>query len=59
MTTLSYTGTPRYLAYELVNATELVLPTTESDVYAIGCVALEVRSLQLSFMALIWRVFHL
>jgi serine/threonine protein kinase len=43
MTTTTYhTGTERYLAYELVIAGEEAIPTTASDVYAVGCIGLEV-----------------
>jgi serine/threonine protein kinase len=38
---MDYTGTPRYLAYELVT-TERPLPTITSDIYALGCVGLDV-----------------
>lgn len=41
-TTTQHTGTIRYLAHELVDSDESILPTTASDVYALGCVALEV-----------------
>jgi len=44
-TTTAHTGTERYLAPELVTGDELVLPTAASDVYALGCVGLEVRIL--------------
>jgi serine/threonine protein kinase len=44
MTTSSeHTGTPRYLAPELVMSEENVYPTSASDVYALGCLGLEVR----------------
>jgi eukaryotic-like serine/threonine-protein kinase len=39
--TTTYTGTPRYLAYELVK-TERPTPTPASDIYALGCVGLDV-----------------
>ncbi|PVF94188.1 kinase-like protein [Serendipita vermifera] len=39
-TTTSHTGTARYVAPELVESGGFVLPTCESDVYAMGCVAL-------------------
>jgi hypothetical protein len=42
LTTSSHTGTVRYLAYELVECGEL--PTTSSDVHALGCIGLEVSS---------------
>jgi serine/threonine protein kinase len=38
----SIQGTERYLAPELVLSEDIVKPTTHSDVYAIGCVGLEV-----------------
>jgi serine/threonine protein kinase len=41
-TTTAHTGTSRYLAYELVMA-EAGIPTTSSDIYAAGCVGLEVE----------------
>jgi serine/threonine protein kinase len=41
-TTSEHTGTTRYLAPELVASEENVDPTTESDVYALGCLGLEV-----------------
>jgi serine/threonine protein kinase len=40
-TTTVYTGTERYLAPELLTA-DVAVPTTESDVYALGCIGLEV-----------------
>jgi serine/threonine protein kinase len=40
LTTTSHTGTARYLAYELVEYGEM--PTTASDVHALGCIGLEV-----------------
>jgi serine/threonine protein kinase len=43
MTTSEHTGTPRYLAPELVMSEENVYPTTASDVYTLGCLGLEVR----------------
>jgi serine/threonine protein kinase len=39
--TTTYTGTPRYLAYELVK-TEQPFPTAATDMYALGCVGLDV-----------------
>lgn len=41
-TTTHHTGTERYLAYELVAAGEEAIPTTASDIYAVGCIGLEV-----------------
>jgi len=41
-TTSEHTGTTRYLAPELVASEENVLPTMASDVYALGCLGLEV-----------------
>jgi serine/threonine protein kinase len=41
-TTTEHTGTERYLAPELVTS-NLPRPTTHSDVYALGCLCLEVR----------------
>jgi serine/threonine protein kinase len=42
MTTTEHTGTERYLAPELVMGEETAYPTTASDVYALGCLGLEV-----------------
>ena len=39
-TTIPHTGTERYLAYELVMASEVV-PTTATDIYAMGCIGVE------------------
>jgi serine/threonine protein kinase len=44
-TTSDHTGTTRYLAPELVMSEESVPPTLSSDVYALGSLGLEVRSL--------------
>lgn len=41
-TTTAYTGTTRYLAYELVDYDDKAIPTTDTDVYALGCLGLEV-----------------
>jgi serine/threonine protein kinase len=41
-TTTTHMGTLRYLAYELVNAEGHVTVTTEGDMYALACLALEV-----------------
>jgi hypothetical protein len=41
-TTTAHTGTARYLAYELIESDEEPLPTTASDVHALGCVGMEV-----------------
>jgi len=41
-TTSEHTGTERYLAPELVISEENVKPTMASDVYALGCLGLEV-----------------
>jgi len=40
-TTTAHTGTARYLAYELIESDEEPLPTTASDVHALGCVGME------------------
>lgn len=48
-TTSAYTGTERYLAYELVTAQEDAIPTTETDIYATGCIGLEVLFLQIPY----------
>jgi serine/threonine protein kinase len=45
-TTTAHVGTERYLAPELVSGEDLEYPTTASDIYAVGCLGLEV-----SFMA--------
>jgi serine/threonine protein kinase len=42
-TTTAHTGTERYLAPELVNGDDLEYPTAASDIYAMGCLGLEVR----------------
>jgi serine/threonine protein kinase len=42
MTTTEHTGTERYLAPELVVDEEDIYPTAASDVYALGCLGLEV-----------------
>jgi serine/threonine protein kinase len=44
-TTTAHTGTERYLAPELVNGDDLEYPTPASDIYALGCLGLEVRFL--------------
>ena len=45
-TASSHTGTTRYLSYELVSVTpDDPKPTTESDVYALACIGLQVRTL--------------
>jgi serine/threonine protein kinase len=41
-TSAAHSGSERYLAPELVNGDDLVYPTTASDVYAAGCIGLEV-----------------
>jgi len=41
-TTTAHTGTTRYLAYELARD-EDALPTTATDIYALGCVGLKVN----------------
>jgi serine/threonine protein kinase len=43
-TTTDHTGTDRYLAPEFVTSAEQVLPTTASDVYALGCLGLKVST---------------
>jgi serine/threonine protein kinase len=48
-TTSEHTGTTRYLARELVASEETVYPTTASDVYALGCLGLEVSGTIYSF----------
>jgi len=42
-TTTEHTGTVRYLAYELVKCNNKATPTKATDMYALGCLALEVR----------------
>jgi serine/threonine protein kinase len=41
-TTTAHTGTTRYLAYELVQNMGVAKPTTASDIYALGCIGMEV-----------------
>jgi serine/threonine protein kinase len=41
-TTSEHTGTARYLARELVASDNSVYPTLASDVYAVGCLGLDV-----------------
>ena len=41
-TTTAHAGTMRYLAYELAVAGDDACPTTASDIYAVGCIGLEV-----------------
>ncbi|KAG8833190.1 hypothetical protein FRC17_011189 [Serendipita sp. 399] len=41
-TTTAHTGTERYLAYELVASNDIVMPTVESDIHALGCIGLDV-----------------
>jgi serine/threonine protein kinase len=49
MTTSSaYHGTVRYLAFEMVKDGEL--PSTASDIYALGCVGFGVRVYRISFI---------
>jgi serine/threonine protein kinase len=43
-TTSQHTGTDRYLAYELVRDGDTVIPTAFSDIFALGCIGLEVSS---------------
>ena len=43
-TTTAHTGTARYLSLELVETEEGTTPTTASDIWALGCVGMEVRS---------------
>jgi serine/threonine protein kinase len=40
----SHNGTPRYLSYELVSANneDDPKPTTESDIYALACIGMQV-----------------
>jgi hypothetical protein len=38
-----HTSTMRYLPYELIVAEDTVTPTKASDIYALGCLALEVK----------------
>ncbi|KIM21067.1 hypothetical protein M408DRAFT_333661 [Serendipita vermifera MAFF 305830] len=50
MTTTQHTGTVRYLAPELLpEDEENILPTTASDVYALGCLGLEILFGQIPF----------
>jgi serine/threonine protein kinase len=49
MTTASqYGGTDRYLAYELVCGGDTVIPTVASDIFALGCIGLEVSLTRLN-----------
>ncbi|PVG01090.1 kinase-like protein [Serendipita vermifera] len=41
-TSTGHTGTTRYLAYELVTTIDNPTPTTASDIYALGCLGMEV-----------------
>ncbi|KAG8831845.1 hypothetical protein FRC17_002497 [Serendipita sp. 399] len=45
-TTTAHTGTERYLAYELVASNDIVMPTVESDIHALGCIGLDVSQYQ-------------
>ncbi|PVG01088.1 kinase-like protein [Serendipita vermifera] len=40
-TSSPHTGTTRYLAYELVTTNGNAIPTTTSDIYALGCLGME------------------
>ena len=42
-TTTAHTGTERYLARELLVEGDEARPTRASDIYALGCIGLEVR----------------
>jgi hypothetical protein len=42
-TTSQHTENVRYLSYELVLSADACFPTTASDIYALGCIGLEVR----------------
>ncbi|PVF91010.1 kinase-like protein, partial [Serendipita vermifera] len=41
-TTTAHTGTTRYLAYELVRNMGKAVPTAATDIYALGCLGMEV-----------------
>jgi serine/threonine protein kinase len=56
-TTSEHTGTTRYLAPELVASESTVYPTTASDVYAVGCLGLEVSFVFVIFWDLCTSVF--
>lgn len=43
-TSTAHTGTTRYLAYELVRNMGTAIPTTETDIYALGCLGMEVSA---------------
>jgi serine/threonine protein kinase len=63
-TTTEHTGTERYLAYELVTADDdIVYPTTESDIWALACLGLEVRYTNIYFnsflISMIGRVVYI
>ncbi|KIM23626.1 hypothetical protein M408DRAFT_77286, partial [Serendipita vermifera MAFF 305830] len=47
-TTTAHTGTERYLAYELVTGDESN-PTMASDIYAVGCIGLELLCLEVPY----------
>jgi serine/threonine protein kinase len=47
-TTTAITGTDRYMAPELVFASDDTIPTAASDVWAAGCVGLDVSQSKLS-----------
>jgi serine/threonine protein kinase len=47
-TTTAHTGTTRYLAYELIRNMGQAEPSTASDIYALGCLGLEVSHSNLS-----------
>lgn len=44
-TTTGHTGTARYLSLELVDGDDGTIPSPASDIWALGCVGLEVSSL--------------
>jgi serine/threonine protein kinase len=41
-TTTAHTGTARYLSFELVEGDEETIISTASDIWALGCVGMEV-----------------
>ena len=48
-TTSPFSGTDRYQAYELLLDGDTVLPTMASDIFALGCIGLEVCVVSLRF----------
>jgi serine/threonine protein kinase len=55
-TTSEHTGTDRYLAYELVTSQDASQLSTASDVYALGCIGLEVSSTSSPVCNIFWLI---